>query len=547
MSKKNTKQKLESQKFSNKNFLVPQYLTYSLVLFWIMIVVYNYFKFNPINIGVLNEFFEFPYEINLNQRFQLFEYIGSFFIVFLSFISSFGWGKIFKKIFSLEYQTLWEESLFSIAIGFVITIYFTLTVGWLGVLYYWNILIFISLGLLFAILFFQRKTTSVTLTKTEKISFLELFLVGTIFLIFIYSFITIFAPETFYDSLKYHLSVPKYWLQHNRIFAIPNFEYSFYPANIHILYLIILMFGNDVTVKLFHFVIGLLTAGTIYFWSKKYFSNKMSLLSVVIFFSVPFVWLVMIRSAIEIWLAFFETLAVLSMLKFLFDKERKLQWLIFSAIFCGTAIGGKYLSVYCMFSILVILLVQMFNEKVSFKKILFTTGLFVAITLLFPLPYLIRNYIKTGAMTYPFSASLKKDVVVFNKSREVEFTDPAKPERTIKNFLTLPWNIAMLKKTQEPYSGAVLLLLIPFAIFFKCSDPKIKLLKLYVIVYYFCWFMVRTYFRYIIPFIPIISLVFAYFLTEININKYVRNIVLLGIVLLNLSSTGLIVSIIMFT
>jgi 4-amino-4-deoxy-L-arabinose transferase-like glycosyltransferase len=546
MSKKKTKLVLSEQKLESEKLLLPGYLFYLLILIWLGFVTYNYLKVYPINLPLLSYFFQGEISIG-----KMFSNLGGYFLsltfVVGLFLSASGFGKLFQKIFSLDYESP-SQNIFAIGLGLVFIIYFTLFVGWCGLLYSGVILALLIVGLLLEIKFVLNKDKKPELMiKKEKIGFLLKILILVIGMVLVYVFIGALSPETFYDSLKYHLAVPQMWIFHHKIFAISNFEYSFYPVNIHLLYLLALMFGNEITAKLIHFGLGLLTVATIYFWSRRYFSRRMGWLATVIVFSVPFVSLVMVRAAIEMGLAFFETLAVISMLEFLFAGERKKHWLVLSALFCGTAIGGKYLSAYCLVSLGLILFIQMIKEKMSAGKIILTFVIFLGISLFLPSPYLIRNYLMTGIFTYPYSASLKKDVTAINKSGEVEFTDPAKPERTLKNFLTLPWNIALAKKTQEPLSGAVLLLLAPVPFFFRRIDKKIQLLTYYLLIYYFCWFMVRTYFRYIIPFIPVAGLTFAYFISETEINRYVQQIIFLVLILLVTSTLVQVINIELMT
>jgi len=94
----------------------------------------------------------------------------------------------------------------------------------------------------------------------------------------------------------------------------------------------------------------------------------------------------------------------------------------------------------------------------------------------------------------------------------------------------------MGKKTLEPFSGVALMICVPLVFLFKRLDLKIKLMLWYCLVYYCCWFYVRTYFRYIIPLLPILSLVLAYFITVAEFGKGARKVMLILLAILGLST-----------
>ena len=54
------------------------------------------------------------------------------------------------------------------------------------------------------------------------------------------------VPPVSRDALTHHLAVPKLYLQHGGIYEIPSIEFSYYPMNLDLLYLVPLYFGNDI-------------------------------------------------------------------------------------------------------------------------------------------------------------------------------------------------------------------------------------------------------------------------------------------------------------
>jgi hypothetical protein len=60
------------------------------------------------------------------------------------------------------------------------------------------------------------------------------------------------APETFYDSLHYHLGVPNLYLLNHRIYNEPNFAYASFVMVVQFFWGFALTVGNEITVKILH-------------------------------------------------------------------------------------------------------------------------------------------------------------------------------------------------------------------------------------------------------------------------------------------------------
>ena len=69
------------------------------------------------------------------------------------------------------------------------------------------------------------------------------------------------VPPVSKDELVHHLVVPKLYLKHGGMVEIPFMDFSYYPMNVDLLYLLPLYFGNDIVPKFIHLSFALLTAG----------------------------------------------------------------------------------------------------------------------------------------------------------------------------------------------------------------------------------------------------------------------------------------------
>ncbi|MCD5390694.1 hypothetical protein LR007_02375 [candidate division NPL-UPA2 bacterium] len=92
------------------------------------------------------------------------------------------------------------------------------------------------------------------------------------------------TPPLNYDTLSYHLGVPKIYIRNHRIMYLPHQVYSNFPFTLQMLYTLSLLLKGDILAKLIHLSFGLLTVGAIYCFSRRYFSQKIALLAAAIFY-----------------------------------------------------------------------------------------------------------------------------------------------------------------------------------------------------------------------------------------------------------------------
>jgi len=76
------------------------------------------------------------------------------------------------------------------------------------------------------------------------------------------------TPPVSRDALIHHLAIPKLWLTHGGYYEMPWANFSYYPMNIDLLYLIPLYFKNDIAPKFIHFAFGFGTGLLVYQYLK---------------------------------------------------------------------------------------------------------------------------------------------------------------------------------------------------------------------------------------------------------------------------------------
>ena len=221
------------------------------------------------------------------------------------------------------------------------------------------------------------------------------------------------VPPVSRDALTHHLAVPKLWIIHGGIVERPDMAFSYYPMNLDLLYVIPLLFGNDILPKYIHFLFALATAWLIYSYLRHQINKQLALLGAVLFLSTPIIVKLSVTVYVDLGLIFFSWVSLYFFLKW-YDRQFRPRYLIFAAISCGLALGTKYnglvllLIMACMVPIIYSLkqnqnvpqqeYTQRYRNSI---KGLQWAGVFVLIALIVFSPWMIRNIIWKQNPVYP--------------------------------------------------------------------------------------------------------------------------------------------------
>lgn len=389
-----------------------------------------------------------------------------------------------------------------------------LALGFLGLLLK-SLLIFLSTFFLFSITLLFHKRNGllkiINFLKEIKKDKISVFLFSLSILQILVNLIGAYGPELGFDSLWYHLTLPKIFLENKTIFFIPGnlFYYSSMPKLTEMFYLISLLFSESGSLaKLIHFSFGLLSFVALYSLARKYLSQRLSLLAGLTFYSTLIVGWQSTTAYIDLARTFFEVLALTIFLEW--SENGRSQNLLKSAFLFSLAISTKLIA----FASLPIFLILIFLKSKNLIPACRQARLafyFLLLTLLIPLPWFIFSFIHTGNPFYPvFSGILDQSHVLVFPNLILFFRD-------LFNLLYRP---------VDPISP-VFLIFLPLVLYriFKgyLKDEKGRVLGIYVLGAIIFWFLTpRTGgSRFILPYLPAISLltVFVLFKNKKRIEK----------------------------
>jgi 4-amino-4-deoxy-L-arabinose transferase-like glycosyltransferase len=346
-----------------------------------------------------------------------------------------------------------EALTLSLGLGTVIVAYGVLALGLLGLLH--RTALYLWLGFCYAVgiaeLVRLRKSERFVAPFSETWSDLALTERVWVWLLVLLNFLAMllcFVPPTLqteWDSLSYHLAVPKlYWME-GRIHYIAFSHHAQFPMTAQMLYLLGLGLTNlksTAVAKLFHWLFFVLCQLTLLCWgtATKQRSLRHGLFAAAFFASLPIAFFEATTAYVDLALTAYGLLCLFAISRFHSQPDGK--WLIIAGIFAGAAAGTKYtglLLVGLLFPFGAWAIWRTREPRWSYLAL----GVFLA--LLFAAPWYVKNWLWTGNPVFPFAYSVfggknwSKEMAQTYTTSNREFGG----SRDILTFLAMPFNLTL--------------------------------------------------------------------------------------------------------
>lgn len=325
-------------------------------------------------------------------------------------------------------------------------------------------------------------------------------------------------PPIARDALIHHLAIPKLWLNNGGFYEIKWADFSYFPMNVDLLYIIPLYFRRDFLANFIHMTFAIGTALLIYHYLYNKIGYIAGLLGMLIFLSTPIVVRLSTQAYVDLGLTFFTTASILFFIRYRDGKFKELKWLFLSSAAMGLALGTKYnaLVVWFFLSLSIVFIYSRDTEK-QWKAVLHG-GIYFLISLIIFSPWLIKNIILTGNPLYPLFKGISFPIVSedthpgFFQMREILYGE---------NFwetLLIPFRIFFegQDNSSRYFDGVlnpVFIILSPFA-FMNKSFHRDKLFFIFFTIFFILTvffleqkaFTINQIVRYIIPALPFLTI-----------------------------------------
>ncbi len=473
---------------------------------------------------------------------------------------AFGMGRKILKLLRIEGESILESTIFALGLGFGSLSLMIFALGILQLYYTW--VVYSVLGILSVFSFFEVK--KVKLQKPQlssskpRFTVFGIFFCGLLGVAAIINLVGALIPESFYDSLVFHLAVPTLYKINHGIRNIETIWISHFPQNMQMLYTMSLLLGTDILAKLIHWIMGIFVVLLVYTFGRKYFNYRVGLLAGAIFYTIPMVAMQSRVTGVELSLTFFDLLVIFALVNWFAinrrDEKPKLGkdgWLIVAGIFSGLAMGVKYIAMYSfpLFAISIFLggvIIHKRKIKMSLKK----TFLFCVVATALFSPWLIKNTIYTNNPFNPFLSSVFKSKNFYFGSEYTRvdtknyLSRGAKkwskyPTRNLKEWLIFPWTLTKKGKDSNSFVGPIFLYLLPL-LFFLRKESLIKFLIFLGAAWFLAWSLIAMRnLRFFIAGLTLFGIIISYLLLKVGKeNRYFTKIVIFLVFLMLINNVG---------
>ena len=255
------------------------------------------------------------------------------------------------------------------------------------------------------------------------------------------SLLALSLPDLTYDSLAYHLYLPKYYLVSGRIRFLPQLMLSAFPQNMELLYLVGLAFGDDgfarVPNLLFAFLSLLLLGSVAWEVSRKRHSGFLTMVS---FLTLPVVFYGTSWALVDVASGFYALGSLFCLLKG--HREKEGSYFFLAGLLSAAGLGIKYLYWIHLFSLTALGVgIWIFLPQGKRYPLWKAIALFTGTAIFFGSAWYLRNLLVTGNPVYPFfyarfggphwSAELEKGLLAIRQ----QFG----PAKSVANFILLPF------------------------------------------------------------------------------------------------------------
>ena len=209
----------------------------------------------------------------------------------------------------------------------------------------------------------------------------------------------------FYDQWNYHLAFPFQWLHAGSIFTSPRHAYSFFPANMGLLYVYGLAAGGGWAAQLVHWWMGALSVAAVASLAHRFFDSS-GAVAAVVFAATPGVIELASLAGAELGVTAFFLCAWMAVLRAADAAEHARRWYLLTGIFVGLMVGCKYIAIPLLaipFGLVLPLIIRPPGTRREAAAAAFSAVLIVTVTaILIWSPWAIRNIVATGDPVYPY-------------------------------------------------------------------------------------------------------------------------------------------------
>jgi hypothetical protein len=313
-------------------------------------------------------------------------------------------------------------------------------------------------------------------------------------------------PPTDWDTTAYHLTVAKRFATSHHIQATPDLVYPVFTLNVHMLFTLMMLLADDVSIHLLSLSMTLLVALVLLVWGRELYSERVGAWAALLWLARPYVVGIGTAAYADTGLVLFVTLACYSFMRWL--ASRATHWIVIGAVFAGLAAGAK------PSALALTLLLGVWTLGIAFRERRWGhVVIFAVVSLAVCAPWYVFCWAHTGNPFFPFGSHVFPTLGYDSTDYECLRHDYARygVGKGLSSLLLLPVNLISRHDRFNHFDpllplGMAALVVMPFM---SCSRVQSRRVALIALAYTGLWFASCQHLRYLLPVIPLYALLTA--------------------------------------
>ena len=334
------------------------------------------------------------------------------------------------------------------------------------------------------------------------------------------------TPETFYDSLAYHLSLPRLYLLHHRIMPLPGNVFSGPPMAMEMLYGLMLAFDDKGLTALLHGSFALATAAALAFLPSGRVPASVGRLAAMLFLLCPMTLYAGISSGADLGASFFVALAFFALLQSLEPEElsARMRWSVCAGLLAGLAMSTKY-NAFSFGAVLI--LVRLWagrkDGRALRESLAMAAAAFVVLS-----PWLLKNLFFFKNPVYPFLCELRPGSCPADWSGLLANAERRDLRATFltaqgwKDYFLFAWTSCEGSLSMDNWPGSAFLMLAPWMLLIRWNSRQAKTAALAALGTYLAWSLASRTGRFLLPSMPILAYAGAFALENAAVPPALR-------------------------
>ena len=525
--KKHRQDKKQAAIIQQKSFL-PEWILWVITAGWGLFVLKNYYSLYPVNMDFIFQILspdQYLKILNLGNM-LLINHLFNIIITAVFLFSAYGAGRTVSGLLKINWSNACEGVVFSTGLGLGIIAAAVFFLGIFSYLYAWILIILLAMFAAAGV-FYIKKYPPGRMFPKEKLAFLDIIALIILSVAAVVNLSGALGPETFYDSLVYHLGAPNFFKLSHKITEMPYVFYSNLPLNHGMLFTAGLLIKDETIAKLINCSAGLLCCLALCAISIKYFSMKTGIWASLIFYTIAQVMISSWSCGTETTITLFSILSLYGII--LYREKGGINLLLISGVFSGLAMGVKYTGIFMAAGVIFTHIIAVKKISAKLLKDIILWGFVSSIVLM---PWLVKNYVYKNNPVYPFMGSIFKTAGSFDQQKINGFIGETKQYnlKDIREWIKHPWLVTMGKIPNSEYFTPVFLLVIPLLFLLGKPHDVIKSAIFFSLIAWVTWSLSTTMIRFLMPAFPLLGLIIAWYLLGCRYGSY-KNVMLMVVLI----------------